>query len=137
MKKDEFIAKYGVEKYNEQKKKIAENTRKRNQRNKENNVVNVLTDFEDSVTGKTYLNIPRAETVDEDLKLVELVALKFQKHLNRLWRNETKEPFILVVDEYSRKKNGKVLMKCNLTQLKMNVETRNKFKEIVAGSEFL
>lgn len=138
MKKDEYIAKYGVEKYNEQKKKIAENTRKRNQRNKENNVVKVLTDVDDSVTGKTFLDAPFAESEEEGLKLIEKKAYAFQKYLQKLWRKETTKPFILVVDEYIKAKGGKrFIAKCNLTQLNMDAETRQHFIEIVkTGSEF-
>ena len=125
MKKSEYIARYGEERYNEYKaSRVTEYA-------EEKSII------VDDITVKLSLPLPDYEDYLEQLAEIDRMIGRLQHIMRMDWGKETRQRFILVVDGGVISNKKKVFsVKVNLAQLGMNKVTRDKFKEFVNGREW-
>lgn len=132
MTKNEYIERYGEEKYKEHLRKQYETVRLKKMGlyvDKRETAEN------DNLTVKMNFKIDIDEDYkerDERLEAAEKAVYKLQKQLSRWWSTQTDRKFILIV-ESGNKIKGKDLwqIKINLTQLNMTKEVTSHFKTAV------
>ena len=128
MKKEEFIERYGEEKYKEKIRKYSENRRKRHMGIGGSYPVDEVNFTADVIIGKDD------ESKSEQLRRLsdeEKLAGKIQRHLEGWWSRQTKKQkqFILIVDAGNKTKLGDSFkLKISLNQLRMSEETVKAFK---------
>jgi hypothetical protein len=132
MKKEEFIARYGEEKWEEHLNAVREgNRRKRAGLLPQKRECSRY--WKNNVTVKLWLPIPDMEEYDEQLKENERRATELQKQMRKGWVHETTKDFILIVTAGNKYKD-KIGYIVDLYQLNMDKDTQRKFKEFCRRS---
>ena len=129
MKREEFIRRYGERKYREHIERSKAYAKKRKEEGRKPVQRESTKDY---TTVTAYLITPDVEDYGEQLIAIDRKASKFQQYIRRVWAERTSQRFILTVDSTNKEKGGKRFKtKITLTQLSMDRDTRDEFKEVV------
>lgn len=132
MKKEEFIARYGEEKWEEHLNAVRV-AQKRKRAGLPPQKSDSSRYWKNDVTVKLWLPIPDVDEYDEMLKENERRAAELQKQMRKEWVKETDKDFILIVTAGNKVK-GKIGYIVDLYQLSMDRTEQRKFKEFCRRS---
>lgn len=138
MKKNEFIERWGEEKYNKMVERAKENYRRNKERYKRDKVTNAYEGvITNSVTVSLRLPLPEIDDYQSRLDETERMVRRLQHEMRRAWMEETSERFILTVDG-GCKSHGKdtFSVRVTLVQIGMKKSMRDRFKKFVNGREW-
>lgn len=129
MNKDEYIARWGEEKW---RAKIERNRERYHQKHPDAKNRN------GSIEVKKYLPTPEVDSTSYNYyyealaRKKEQIALRLQRRLRREWAKISPLPHIIIAEaENSSKRTGMTLYRCELYVLTNDRETLDKFEELV------
>ena len=138
MNKQEYIARYGIEHFEEMRQRHYEQKRRKKEglppleRQKNQRWV------KDNIVVKIACPLPDIEDVMERVDAEEEIAYRVQKAMVRGWMEITDQQFILIVSAGNKVKGKDMFyLKCDLYQLRMDGNTQKKFKEFCNSREWV
>ena len=134
MKKEEYIRRYGEERYNEFKKQVIAIQKKRaEEKRAANPKIRVdKTAVKDEITVRMLIQVPDYEYYEDFTKWLKKYESAFQRKLREEWKRLSNQRHIIVVDCWSHAVSNKTFtVSASLTQLGMRKKERDSFKQIV------
>lgn len=128
MTKDEFIERYGEERYRQHIKNVRANYRLTHP--KKESTRKMRKKLWNDTSTSVFAPCPKGLSFEEADKYKRGVATVFQRDARREWNKVTDRDFILIVEDGSRKGDF-FKMHVTLNQLGITIDVKKKFKEVI------